>query len=112
MGAIYALEQIAKDSHDLHWPVMQILTAYLREHSPDLPRSWMGLEKKGVESREKENPARIGRQGPISLDELPTSRARTDFLAVADVLRRRRWEWDAKAEHDPLYLCDEPVGTA
>jgi uncharacterized protein YjbI with pentapeptide repeats len=33
IGAIYALEQIARDSPELHVPVMEILTAFLREHS-------------------------------------------------------------------------------
>jgi hypothetical protein len=33
LGGIYALEQIALDSEELHWPVMEVLTAYLRENS-------------------------------------------------------------------------------
>src|SRR5262249_24358869 len=31
LGGIYALEQIAKESKELHRPVMEILTAFLRE---------------------------------------------------------------------------------
>lgn len=38
LGGIYALEQIAKESKELHGPVMEILTAFLREHSPQLRR--------------------------------------------------------------------------
>jgi hypothetical protein len=44
IGAIYSLEQIARDSPDqLHGPIMECLTAFLREHSrpqpqPDLQR--------------------------------------------------------------------------
>ena len=34
IGAAYALEQIARDSAELHWPIMEVLTAYLREHVP------------------------------------------------------------------------------
>jgi hypothetical protein len=34
LGAIYALERIARDSERDHWPIMEILTAYVREHSP------------------------------------------------------------------------------
>jgi uncharacterized protein YjbI with pentapeptide repeats len=34
IGAVYALEQIARDSAELHWPIMEVLTAYLREHAP------------------------------------------------------------------------------
>lgn len=34
IGAIYALEQIARDSAELHWAIMEVLTAYLRDHAP------------------------------------------------------------------------------
>ncbi len=33
LGGIYALEQIAGDSPDLHWPVVEILAAFIREHT-------------------------------------------------------------------------------
>ena len=33
LGAIYALERIARDSRQDHWPVMEILTAYVRERA-------------------------------------------------------------------------------
>jgi hypothetical protein len=32
LGAIYALERIARDSEQDHWSIMEILTAYVREH--------------------------------------------------------------------------------
>ena len=31
LGGIYALERIAKSSQDYHWPIMETLTAYVRE---------------------------------------------------------------------------------
>jgi hypothetical protein len=34
LGGIYALEQIAMDSEELHWPVMEVLTAYVL-HTPE-----------------------------------------------------------------------------
>jgi pentapeptide repeat protein len=34
LGGIYALERIAKESPEDYWPVMEILTAYVREHAP------------------------------------------------------------------------------
>jgi uncharacterized protein YjbI with pentapeptide repeats len=37
IGAVYALEQIARDTSDLHWPIVEILTAFLREHAPRPP---------------------------------------------------------------------------
>ena len=33
LGGIYALERIARDSERDHWPIMEILTAYIREHA-------------------------------------------------------------------------------
>ncbi len=38
LGGIYALERIAKSSTDDHGPVMEVLTAYVREHAPWPPR--------------------------------------------------------------------------
>lgn len=34
LGGIYALERIARESPKDHWPVMEILAAYLRENAP------------------------------------------------------------------------------
>lgn len=34
LGGIYALERIARDSERDHWPIMEILTAYVRESAP------------------------------------------------------------------------------
>lgn len=37
IGGIYALERIARDSRDDHGPVLEVLTAYVRGHSPRRP---------------------------------------------------------------------------
>jgi hypothetical protein len=37
LGGIYALERIAQDSEKDHWPIMEILTAYVREHTAAAP---------------------------------------------------------------------------
>jgi uncharacterized protein YjbI with pentapeptide repeats len=34
LGGIYALERIARDSERDHWPIMEVLTAYVRKRSP------------------------------------------------------------------------------
>jgi Pentapeptide repeats (8 copies) len=39
LGAISALERIARDSERDHWPIMEILTAYVREHAPWPPKA-------------------------------------------------------------------------
>lgn len=42
LGGIYALEQIAMDSSQLHWPVMEVLTAFLRRSSANPPPDTSG----------------------------------------------------------------------
>jgi hypothetical protein len=37
LGGIYALERIARDSEKDHWPIMEILTAYVREPQQSHP---------------------------------------------------------------------------
>jgi uncharacterized protein YjbI with pentapeptide repeats len=40
LGAIYALEKLARDSEELHWPIMEILCAYVRKNAgPARPRT-------------------------------------------------------------------------
>jgi uncharacterized protein YjbI with pentapeptide repeats len=34
LGGIYALERIARDSEKDHWPIMEILTTFVRVHAP------------------------------------------------------------------------------
>src|SRR5215216_6206665 len=37
LGGIYALERIARESEEDYWPIMEILTAYVRQHAPRRP---------------------------------------------------------------------------
>ncbi len=37
LGAIYALERIARDSPRDHWTIMEVLTAYVRQNAPVVP---------------------------------------------------------------------------
>jgi DDE superfamily endonuclease len=45
LGGIYALEQISRDSAELHWPAMEVLTAFLRESSKGLADTTSGGAK-------------------------------------------------------------------
>ncbi len=38
LGGIYALERVAKDSPENHWPIMEALTAYVRETTRGAPK--------------------------------------------------------------------------
>ncbi len=39
LGGIYAPERIARDSEQDHWPIMEVLTAYVRQHAPAQPKT-------------------------------------------------------------------------
>lgn len=65
LGAIYALERIARDSEKDHWPIMEVLTAYVREHA---------LAPEGEEDREVETPRK----------------PRVDIQAILTVIWRRQ----------------------
>jgi len=67
LGGIYALERIARDSERDHWPIMEVLTAYVRENS-----AWRD---------EKDIPSQ----------SVPLA---TDIQAVLTVLNRRTRHWD------------------
>ena len=73
LGGIYALERIARDSEMDHWPVMEVLTAYVRENAP-----W------------KEN------SSPSKQDGAPNPR--TDVQAILTVLGRRQRSYEKEGQ--------------
>jgi Pentapeptide repeats (8 copies) len=80
LGGIYALERIARDSQKDHWPVMEVLTAYVRENAP-----WPSTPPKDTpppqdDPTPKGNPA----AAPGQLPKLAT-----DIQTVLTVLGRR-----------------------
>jgi uncharacterized protein YjbI with pentapeptide repeats len=85
LGGIYALERIAHDSPKDHWPIMEVLTAYVREHA---------LCKDTPQPQEGTTPAL----------EAPTEpKPAADIQAILTVLRRRR-RWYRQGEPQPLDL--------
>jgi pentapeptide repeat protein len=78
LGGIYALEQIAKDSpDDHHWPIMEVLTAYVRENA-----LW---EEEEQPSREQRSPSETQ---PMQSNQVPPTLA-PDIQAILTVLGRR-----------------------
>ena len=59
LGGIYALERIAKDSAIDHWPIMETLTTYVREHAfcPPRKRLQAGADAQTMQ-RQQEPPYR------------------------------------------------------
>jgi Pentapeptide repeats (8 copies) len=86
LGSIYALERIARDSPKRDYStVMEVLTAYVRENSPQAPGSFEGSSDAASTSNEVPAEADEGAQQPA----LPKPRRpRADIQAIVDVLRR------------------------
>jgi hypothetical protein len=81
LGGIYALERIARESKEDHWPIMEVLTAYIRQNAP------RKLEK---ESTEEGSDEEVRAPDP-------------DVQAIMTVLRRRT-RYFGHGEPEPLDL--------
>jgi hypothetical protein len=91
IGAIYALEQIAQDSAELHWPIIEVLTAYLREHAA------VSADRQPAAGPAPEAAGPPDGSPPIPAD--PTVRPSADQQAIATVIGRRRTERDPDGQH-------------
>jgi hypothetical protein len=91
LGAIYALERIARDSPRDHWSIMEVLTAYVRENSPRNQKQSVTAQKG---SEEKEIPGS------------PVTAVAADVQAVLTVLDRRNEEQDGRQHFLDLHDAD------
>jgi Pentapeptide repeats (8 copies) len=89
LGGIYALERIARDSETHYEPVMEVLTAFLREHARWHPET-AALE-----------PVSAGEEPRDSQQAPETPELRVDFQATATVLERRD-----RSHERPHYVLD------
>jgi len=105
LGGIYALERIAWDSEKDHWPIMEVLTAYLRENAPWPPenpasskknRPWANAKMQG-RPQPRKGGTKERAEIPVKLD--------TDVQAVLSVIGRRNPTF-AKREKQPLDLAE------
>jgi Pentapeptide repeats (8 copies) len=94
VGAIYALERIARDSKEDHGPIMEILTTFVREHAraapttpaaPGTARSADSLESNRTPDTSCAKPLRPGLQA--------------DLQAALTVLGRRNPHYDKPGAH-------------
>jgi hypothetical protein len=63
LGAIYALERIAYDSPRDHWPIIEVLTAYVRQNAPAPAQDELGAEEECEEPKKKIAKARYRDSG-------------------------------------------------
>jgi uncharacterized protein YjbI with pentapeptide repeats len=54
LGGIYALERIARESEEDHWSIMEILTAYVRQHAPWRPEDAQQVEEDATVEKNSE----------------------------------------------------------
>jgi hypothetical protein len=73
LGGIFSLERIARQSQDVHWTVMEVLTAYLRENS-----QWQGSSSGNGRTES-------------DIDLLKSGKVATDIQAIMTVIGRRNW---------------------
>jgi hypothetical protein len=81
LGGIYALERIARDSEKDHWPVMEVLTAYVRENS-------------SVRSRPVTVKPHIGPIAVVQPALIMGEHPRADIQAILTVLGRREMTYE------------------
>jgi hypothetical protein len=82
VGGIYALERIARESEEDYWPIMEILTAYVRQNAPLPPEA--GQER--TEDATDEQRAMEGSRGKSEATE--PSAPDPDIQAIMTILRR------------------------
>jgi hypothetical protein len=80
VGAIYALERIARDSERDHWPIMEILTSFILDTAYVGP-PWVEIP---------------------AIERLVIGPQRVDIQAAMTVLARRKWEREKPGQF--LYL--------
>jgi Pentapeptide repeats (8 copies) len=95
LGGIYALERIARDSARDHWPIIEVLTTYVREHAPWPPKPPKDTPPPQDKSSLTGDPAAAQGQSPPKLA--------TDIQAILTVLGRRTLTY-GNGEEQPLDL--------
>jgi hypothetical protein len=85
IGGIYALERIAKESEEDYWPIMEVLTAYVRQNA----RRQTEEDKEGTEdATEAQSNMEGSRVKWVKLETVETPDP--DIQAITNVLRRRK----------------------
>ena len=88
LGGIYALERIAHSSQREYGPIIEVLTAFVREHA--------ALPADATANDSRAEPEQSG----VGIDERATIGPRLDVQTVLTVLGRSRRDWG----HQPLDL--------
>jgi hypothetical protein len=104
LGAIYALEKLARDDLEMHWPIMETLCAYIRENAgkpKPLPKNIAAIVAKGFFSRT------IGEGEILSGVADGTEPLSVDVQAAISVIGRRGV---GQREHERIRRDDKRSG--
>ena len=88
LGGIYALERVARDSARDYWPVIEVLTAYVREHAPLPPKA----QQQAATPSERRTATRQPRRSDAPTHTVGPRAAhpRSDIQAILTVIGRRQ----------------------
>src|SRR5215208_2243104 len=105
LGAVYALERIARDSKKDHWPIMETLTTYVREHAPwpqkDIQETGFIRPPQTAQTEQQASNKPNDRPDP----EIPVPEP--DIQAILTVLRRRtRYFGNGEVENLDLHATN------
>ena len=103
LGGIYALERIARESRTDHGPIVEILSAFVRDHAPRL--EGVNAASAGLDGPPVESAAGRGANEAKSVNTRPSA----DVQAVLTVLGRRNVPPDPK---NKLQLQDTDLSGA
>jgi hypothetical protein len=83
LGAIYSLERTAREDRDFHWPIIETLTSYVRQHAPR------------ILDQSYQPPNRVHEQAPLPPEP--------DIIAILTIIGRRAI-YNKDAEYGPIDL--------
>jgi len=101
LGGIYALERIARESPKDHWPIMEVLTAFVRENAP------LKEEAPAAEAGEKGSSAALDdpeKTEPDIPQKTAPEKPPTDIQAILTVLGRTAIDYAQEGEKRSLDL--------
>jgi hypothetical protein len=88
LGGIHALERISRESENDYWPIMEILSAYVREHASQEPAADVDLDKRASEADLDREASELE-----VLESLSFGHAEADIQAILDTIGRRSRTW-------------------
>ena len=101
LGAIYALERIAFDSPRDHWPIMEVLTAYVRQNAP--------APAQNITKQVQENDAQDTTEENEEPEIANAKKPATEIQAILTVLGRRKRDRKREGKGQQLNLSNSDL---